>query len=249
MNKWIRSGIIGLFMAFAAWVSLVTQGAYFGMRLVRWFYDLGSLVYDQLKGYQPLEEEALLGRPIALRLPPGPAARVLDVGVGTGRLPEALLARPEFAGWIVGVDMSPGMLAKASRKLADHRGRVALINAVALPLTFADATFDAVTSLEALEFMPDPRAAIREMVRVLRPGGWLVITNRTGPTALFMPGRVESTEMVMAFLASLGLVDISRGGRIEYLYMDFYAVLFARKPADTGRYAPVFTAQNHPQNR
>ena len=52
--------------------------------------------------------------------------------------------------------------------------------------------FDVVTCLEALEFMPDPEQVLAELVRVLRPGGLLLITNRIGLIARLMPGRTWS---------------------------------------------------------
>jgi len=230
MNIWMRRALIGIIVLFAAWVSLITQGAYFGMRLVRWFYDAGASLYDRIKEYEPAEEAAFIGHPVAHHLPDGPETLVLDVASGTGRLPLALLERPEFTGRIVGIDISSNMLAQARRKTAPYGDRVALINAPAVPLAFPDDTFDGVTSVEAMEYMPDPRAAIREMVRVLRPGGWLVITNRIGPTAPLMPGRVEPTDAVVAFLASLGLTEITLGQRKSYWGLEFYVLLFARKP-------------------
>jgi ubiquinone/menaquinone biosynthesis C-methylase UbiE len=231
MNIWMRRSLIAIVVLFAAWVSLITQGAYFGVRLVRWFYDAGASLYDRIKAYEPAEEAAFVGQPIVRHLPAGPQTLVLDVAVGTGRLPLALLERPEFAGQIVGLDISYNMLAEARRKAVRYGDRVALINAPAVPLVFPADTFDGVTSVEAMEYMPDPRAAIREMVRVLRPGGWLVITNRIGPTAPLMPGRVEPTDAVIAFLASLGLTEIALGQRKSYWGLEFYVLVFARKPA------------------
>jgi hypothetical protein len=68
------------------------------------------------------------------------------------------------------------------------------------------------------------------MVRVLRPGGWLVVTNRIGPTAKMMPGRVAGLDQFIASMAALGLVDIATGPSKRYWGMDFYILVFARKP-------------------
>jgi len=66
-----------------------------------------------------------------------------------------------------------------------------------------------VTCLEALEFMPDPEAALDELIRVLRPGGLLFITNRTGPGARWMPGRIWSRNQVFQLLKARGMTQIS----------------------------------------
>jgi ubiquinone/menaquinone biosynthesis C-methylase UbiE len=137
---------------------------------------------------------------------------------------------PSFQGKIVGIDISRKMLNQAVPKIAPYYNRVTLVNHPSTPLPFASETFHVVTCIEALEYMPDPQAALREMVRVLHSGGWLVITNRSGPTAMMMPGRVEKLDRFLASLASLGLVDIAIGPRKHYWGIEFYVLVFARKP-------------------
>lgn len=97
--------------------------------------------------------------------------RVLDVGCGTGALTLAAAERVGPRGSVVGLDPNPEMLAVARRKAAPvewHEGR-----AEALP--FPDASFDAVVSQFAMMFFADPVAALREMRRVLRPGGRMAV--------------------------------------------------------------------------
>lgn len=93
--------------------------------------------------------------------------RVLDVGAGLGhfsRIVAALGGRP------VPLDL-------AGRLLAKLRGEFPLaVQGDALALPFATGTFGIVVSSECVEHTPDPLVAIREMVRVLRPGGVLVLT-------------------------------------------------------------------------
>ncbi len=239
MKKSMRLLVLGLVLAFVFWVSVVTQGVYFGTRLVRWFYDIGAKVYDRIKDNNLDVDTAFIGRPLVERLlaagGDSGSLRVLDVATGTGRLPMTLLAQPEFIGDIVGVDLSYGMLEMAAQKLAIHGNRVTLVHSPADPQAFHDSVFDGVVSLEALELMPDMGAAIREMVRVLRPGGWLAITNRTGLTTHLMPGQTMPTEAVIAFLADLGLTEITIGGHKHYWGLEFYILLFARKPIATTR--------------
>lgn len=97
--------------------------------------------------------------------------RVLDVACGTGALTVAVAARVSPGGTVLGLDANPDMLAVARRKHAGiewHDGR-------AESLPFPDASFDAVVSQFGLMFFSDRVAALREMQRVLRPGGHLAV--------------------------------------------------------------------------
>jgi demethylmenaquinone methyltransferase / 2-methoxy-6-polyprenyl-1,4-benzoquinol methylase len=109
----------------------------------------------------------------ALALRPG--ERVLDVGAGTGISTEELGRSGAFA---VGADLSTGMLR------AGHRVRpeVPLLAGDALKLPFADGVFDAVTISFALRNVVDTAAALRELARVTRPGGRLVVCEFSHPT-------------------------------------------------------------------
>jgi SAM-dependent methyltransferase len=96
---------------------------------------------------------------------------VLDVACGTGALTLAAAARVTPGGAVLGLDANPQMLAVARRKhpaIEWHEGR-------AESLPFADASFDAVVSQFGLMFFDDRVAALREMQRVLRPGGHLAV--------------------------------------------------------------------------
>ncbi len=191
MGGWIL-GLIALLALgglLIYWLVFLTEGIYLGRRAVIWLYDLYAGRYDGIKQYDPITESYFLAIPLLQRLVAVRAPLVLDVATGTGRLPLALLAQPVFQGRIVALDLSRKMLAVAAAKLAPHRSRVALLRRRAEALPFPDDTFDAVTCLEALEFMMDPPAVLRELARVLRPGGLLVLTNRQGRDARLMPGR------------------------------------------------------------
>ena len=109
----------------------------------------------------------------ALDLRPGET--VLDVGAGTGVSTEELA---RSGAHVLGVDLSIGMLREGKRS----RPHVPLLAGDALHLPFADATFDAVTISFALRNVVDTRAALRELARVTKPGGRLVVCEFSHPT-------------------------------------------------------------------
>jgi ubiquinone/menaquinone biosynthesis C-methylase UbiE len=113
-----------------------------------------------------------------------PDDRVLDVGSGHGRaLGE--LARRAPRGHVVGTDPSPLMceLATARSRERVRAGQVEVVRASAERLPFADAAFDAVLCIHVVYFWSDLGAALREIARVMRPGGRLAIAARTSANA------------------------------------------------------------------
>ncbi len=143
-------------------------------------YDDLTAEFDQFTARlsQPLAEHL-----VALaQLTPG--ERVLDIGTGTGVI--ALLAAGRVApkGAVTGIDLSEGMLKAASEKASRtglaHLVQFRLMDAEALE--FGGASFDAVLSLFALLHFPNPLTALREMLRVLRPGGRLVLAIGSRPS-------------------------------------------------------------------
>ena len=199
------------------WLLIRTEGVFLGRRVVIWLYDLAAKQYDDIKQFDPDTESAFVAWPLRRRLKVWPSPLVLDVATGTGRLPYFLLQEPGFSGRVVGLDASAGMLDLARAKLAPFGHRVALVRQTADDLPFADETFAAVTCLEALEFLPDDTAALREMARVLRPGGYLLVSRRQGPDSPYFLGHAPEREAFEERLAALGLVDIrSQPWQVEY---------------------------------
>jgi demethylmenaquinone methyltransferase/2-methoxy-6-polyprenyl-1,4-benzoquinol methylase len=119
----------------------------------------------------------------AVRLARVPAnGRVLDVATGTADLAIAL-ARATPTATVIGVDPSRGMLAVGETKLARHSltPRVSLAEGDAQSLPYPDGSFDAVTIAFGIRNVPDRPRALREMARVLKPGGRLVVLELSEP--------------------------------------------------------------------
>jgi len=149
---------------------------------IRQMFDRIAPVYD---GMNTLMTAGLDGRwrrtavaAAALR----PGQRALDVACGTGRLTEELARTVGADGQAIGVDLSPAMLERARRRArraggaqAARAATPAYLEANALALPFEDASFDAATIAFGLRNLPDYAAGLAEMVRVVRPGGRVVV--------------------------------------------------------------------------
>jgi len=194
-------------VALGWWLFISTEGVYLGRRVVIWLYDLYADRYDDVKNYYHEYEHLLLARPIMEAIAPHKAPLVLDVATGTGRLPITLLNHTDFQGHIIGADLSRRMLSIAAYKLQPFGDRVSFVWTPAENLPFEDDTFEVVTCLESLEFMTHPAQVMGELVRVLRPGGILLTTNRI--STRLMPGKTWSGEQLYQILESLYIENIS----------------------------------------
>ena len=98
---------------------------------------------------------------------------ILDIGSGAGQIMGHLVkaVRPDTR--LTGIDLSPGMLARAERRVDDDRPAYVAADMTNLP--FEDDTFDCVTCGFVIEHLPDPTPGLVEMHRVLRPGGRLLL--------------------------------------------------------------------------
>ena len=107
---------------------------------------------------------------------------MLDVATGTGMVAQAL--REGYACRVVGLDQSPDMLAAARDRDGVFAG---IVRARAERLPFGDASFDHVTFTYLLRYVDDPAATLRELARVLRPGGRLAMLEFGVPRGLAYP--------------------------------------------------------------
>jgi demethylmenaquinone methyltransferase / 2-methoxy-6-polyprenyl-1,4-benzoquinol methylase len=134
------------------------------------FAPLGP-TYDRYARLLSLGQDPRWRRFLVSRLEVGPDARVLDVATGTGAVALELVRR--YGCSVVGIDRSPEMLAVARPRIAADElgGNIELLEGRAETLPFADASFDALTVTYLLRYVDDPAATIRELARVVRPGG------------------------------------------------------------------------------
>jgi ubiquinone/menaquinone biosynthesis C-methylase UbiE len=199
------------------------EGIHIGSRLQAYLYDRWSKNYDKAKQASQQEDAVMLAHPLLERISGMPAPLVLDVATGTGRLPFALFSQADFAGNVIAVDISFGMLEQAAKKLMPHRRRFSLLQYKTFPLPFQDETFDVVCCVEALELIGEKQAAVTELARLLRPGGVLLTSRGTEES-----GRgivVISKEILTSLLQNAGFDEVE----ITPWWKVFNRV-FARKP-------------------
>jgi demethylmenaquinone methyltransferase/2-methoxy-6-polyprenyl-1,4-benzoquinol methylase len=129
------------------------------------FAPLGP-TYDRYASLLSFGQDPRWRRFLVSRVDAGPQHTVLDVATGTGAVARELLEGKQCA--VVGLDQSPEMLAEARRRLPDT---VQLVEGTAEQLPFPDASFDALTFTYLLRYVADPGSTLRELARVVRPGG------------------------------------------------------------------------------
>jgi ubiquinone/menaquinone biosynthesis C-methylase UbiE len=108
--------------------------------------------------------------------------RVLDAGCGTGRALPPLRAAVGPSGVVLGADLTPAMLEAAVRAGRDRDGQLLLADVTALPLR--SQSLDAVFGAGLVSHLPDPAENLRELARVVRPGGTLALFHPIGRAAL-----------------------------------------------------------------
>jgi ubiquinone/menaquinone biosynthesis C-methylase UbiE len=160
---------------------------------------------------------------------------VLDVACGPGNFTRSFGRTVGADGLAVGIDASPTMLERGARDLLrDRAGNVALVRGDATDLPFLAGKFDAVCCFAALHLFSDPFAALRDMSRVLKPGGRIAVMTSVRRQVQLKPlkpvlerasgMRVFEHAEIVEELQSLGFTDIHQrvsglvqfvGGRLE----------------------------------
>jgi demethylmenaquinone methyltransferase/2-methoxy-6-polyprenyl-1,4-benzoquinol methylase len=140
-----------------------------------------------------------------------PGQTALDLCTGTGRLAHELLPYVGPSGRVVGVDFSPAMIEQARQREPHLEFRLGDVTR----LTEADASVDAVTIGFGLRNLVDREAALREMFRVLRPGGRLVILEFAPPRGVLLRAYRFYLSRIMPAVA--GLRSAEEGSAYRYL--------------------------------
>ena len=138
-------------------------------------FDQAAHNYDEVRGFPPGVGDLVAD---AARDLLAGQRHVLEVGVGTGRIMRPLLARGLR---VTGLDLSRPMMARLVAALPAGQVRPALIQGAAEALPLTAGSFDALLSVHVLHLIPDWPACLREMRRVLRPGGALLLGHEWRP--------------------------------------------------------------------
>ena len=150
-------------------------------RALELFAPLGP-TYERYARVLSLGQDPRWRRFLVSRIEAGPGDEVLDVATGTGAVVQELIRQKGCE--VVGVDQSSEMLAVAREQLP---ATVRLVEAGAEKLPFEEASFDALTFTYLLRYVDDPGATLRELARVLRPGGTIASLEFAVPAGLWRP--------------------------------------------------------------
>ena len=146
-----------------------------------------------------------------------PGKHVLEVGCGLGRDAEALVARVTPGGHVTGVDASADLIAQATARTAQLGLPLSLGVEDAQALAFPDDTFDAAREDRMLQHLPDPARAVREMARVVRPGGRVVLLEPDWDMVVVASDNVDVGRAVQRHKTDLASVQGTIGRRLREL--------------------------------
>ncbi len=182
--------------------------------------------YDRMGAALSFGQDPRWRHAMVAAVAPRPGQRILDVATGTGMVAFALAGH---GAEVVGLDQSEAMLGAAQQRLDSSpqlNGRLRFVRGEAEQLPFADAEFDALTFTYLLRYVDDRAATLRELARVVKPGG------RIGMVEFGVPGRPRLRALwrvhtrvglpVLGRLVSSAWFEVGRflGPSIEGLYAD-----------------------------
>jgi ubiquinone/menaquinone biosynthesis C-methylase UbiE len=154
-------------------------------------------------------------RLLARRLGLHQVRSALDVGAGQGHW--TLLLAPLLAAdaEIVGVEREPAWIQRAGDRARERGlgGRVRFVEGVAERLPFAEGSFDLVTCQTVLMHVRDAATVVAEMVRVVRPGGLVLLSEPNNAAGMLVAGSVEADESVAQRLERLGFLLVCQRGK------------------------------------
>lgn len=164
-----------------------------------------------------------------------PGMKVFDACCGTAELTLEIAKSVGPAGQVTGLDFSEEMLAVGQKKVeaSDVKPRVRLVQGNAMDLPFEDNSFDAVTVGWGLRNVPDMDRTLKEMLRVLKPGGWAVSIDMAKPTA---PVFKQAYWLYFDWLVPL-MGKITAGRKSAYQYLNDSSRAFDSQQQLTQRFA------------
>jgi ubiquinone/menaquinone biosynthesis C-methylase UbiE len=146
-------------------------------------------------------------------------SRLLDVGCGGGQLALELKGMRQDL-HLTGLDLSRGQLRRARARSARSGAGLRLVRASALELPFADGSFDLVYSVDCLKHWPDRSRGLGECIRVLRPGGQLLITEINRECTLGAGMKFASLWRLPGFLKPFAVIPFFLSAALRSLTMD-----------------------------
>ncbi len=181
--------------------------------------------YDRMGAAMSFGQDPRWRRALVTALDPQPGQRVLDVATGTGMVAEAIARRGHCE--VVGLDQSDAMLSAARARLRrdpELDARITLVTGEAERLPFADGEFDGLSFTYLMRYVDDRAATMRELARVVKPGGRIAMVEFAVPTRPRLRALWRLYTRVglplLGRLVSRSWVDVGRflGPNIEQLY-------------------------------